>query len=370
MNARSDSLAAPLAAWFTKNARPMPWRSAPAPYLVWVSEIMLQQTQVATVIPFFNRFTARFPNVHALASATEDDVLALWSGLGYYRRARLLHSTAIKIVREHAGSFPSSRAAVMELPGVGRYTAGAILSIAFDQPEPVVDGNVERVFARLNRYRTNLKSAAGQRAVWKWAETAVRDAAARGLKPSVFNQALMELGATICAPRDPRCAQCPISRHCISRAQGVERRFPVKSKAPKAKRIRYLAVIAQDRRGRVLLVRRNPDEPSLWPDGLWELPHAVWSGKEMPWEELCSRFGLRPAAPGVGLNRSRQRFFKPVKHSIMGWRLEVSVALGAPLKRARRVSQRWYDIRNLSAVPMAGITRKLLNAAYSIASMR
>ncbi|HEX8521077.1 MAG TPA: A/G-specific adenine glycosylase [Tepidisphaeraceae bacterium] len=219
--------------WYRKNRRDLPWRVAPEaprnlrpdPYLVLVSELMLQQTQVATVIPYFNRFTQRFPTAHALAEADEQEVLRHWQGLGYYSRARNLHAAAREISRARNGRFPRDVQALLQLPGVGRYTAGAIASIAFDEPAPIVDGNVGRVLARVDRIEKDLTQPAIRGQLWTRAEELVR-----GNRPGDFNSAMMELGATVCTPRSPKCLLCPVAGHCEALAAGVQEKLPLPKK--------------------------------------------------------------------------------------------------------------------------------------------
>lgn len=215
-------IAGALLDWYRRHHRRLPWRENPTPYSVWVSEIMLQQTRVETVIPYFQRFLERFPGVEALANASLEDVLALWSGLGYYRRARSLHAGARVVLERHAGVFPAERGAALEIPGVGPYTAGAVLSIAFNLPEPVVDGNVERVLTRLLRFGGSPRAAATAR----WLREVVRAEIPPG-QASSFNQALMELGATVCTPLRPNCEECPLATFCRAHQHGDVERYPV-----------------------------------------------------------------------------------------------------------------------------------------------
>ena len=236
---RVSSLRASLLAWYDANKRPLPWRATRDPYRVWVSEIMCQQTRVETVIPYYERFLARFPDAHALASASEDEVLAAWSGLGYYRRARLLHAGVREVVERYGGAIPEEHDARRALPGVGRYTAGAIGSIAFEREEPVVDGNVARVLSRVGAIAHPLGSRASEEALWKRAGELVR-----GARPGDLNQALMELGARVCTPRSPSCDRCPIERSCAARAEGRESELPIPKPKKAPARVELVAVVA------------------------------------------------------------------------------------------------------------------------------
>jgi A/G-specific adenine glycosylase len=248
-----------LAAWYRRHARDLPWRRDPSPYAVLVSEFMLQQTQVATVVPYFARWLARFPDFATLAAAEERDVLALWQGLGYYARARQLHRTAREIVARFGGTCPRTVAELATLPGLGRYAAAAVAAFAFDACVPVVEANIARVLARLLELRTPIDTAAGQRALW---------AAATALLPArggrTHTAALMELGALVCTPRAPRCAACPIRAHCAARAPAT---LPVKKPRPPSRPLEEPCAWIV-RRGRCLLEYQAGPR---W-HGLWKLP--------------------------------------------------------------------------------------------------
>jgi A/G-specific adenine glycosylase len=253
-----------LLVWYDAHKRDLPWRKSRDPYAIWVSEIMLQQTRVDTVIPYWTRFLERFPTPNALADASEDEVLGAWSGLGYYRRARLLHRGVKEVVSRHGGEVPEDRDARLALPGVGKYTAGAIGSIAFDRAEPIVDGNVARVLCRVHRIETALGVASTEQRLWVEAERLVQ-----GPRPGDLNQALMELGATVCTPRAPRCDVCPIADECRGRADAERLPVPRKKAAPKP--VSLAAVVATTgpkNDERVWLVR---GEDELF-GGLWSVP--------------------------------------------------------------------------------------------------
>ncbi len=217
-----------LLAWFGKRKRDLPWRRTSDPYRIWISEIMLQQTRVSAVIPYYERFMAKFPTVRSLALAKMETVLGYWAGLGYYSRARNLHRAAKEIVARHAGHMPRDYKAALALPGIGRYTAAAVLSIAYGEPKAVLDGNVARVLARLGAVRGELRAPA----LWRELELTAQALLAPNA-PGDWNQAMMELGATVCTPKSPRCGECPVSKWCSARKLGIAHRIP----APRKKRI-------------------------------------------------------------------------------------------------------------------------------------
>jgi A/G-specific adenine glycosylase len=256
---------------YTTHARDLPWRRTRDPYAIWVSEVMLQQTRVDTVLRYYEPFLQRFPSARALAEADEDAVLAAWSGLGYYRRARLLHAGVREVVARYGGSVPEQSEARRNLPGVGRYTAGAIGSIAFDRAEALVDGNVARVFARLFAVDTPLGRADTQARLWSLAEALVP-----GPHPGALNQAVMELGATLCSKAAPSCGSCPLAEHCRARAEGRIATLPVVTKKRPPQVVALVALVALDAaRERVLLVRSRE---RLF-GGLWNLPMRVGEGR-------------------------------------------------------------------------------------------
>jgi len=265
------ALAETVVGFYRRHQRDLPWRRTRDPYAIWISEIMLQQTRVATVIPYWERWMARFPSVAALAGAAQDDVLAAWAGLGYYSRARNLHRGAQWVV-EHGGTVPRGAAELRAIPGIGAYTAGAIASIAYGERAALVDGNVARVLARVLGIVDDVKSSAGQRRIWA-AATELVAALPDELHPGELNQGLMELGATVCTPTGPACLVCPLSGQCVARRDGRERELPV---LPRRKPARELPVIAEVAlwiaRGRgIAMARRGAD--GLYA-GLWELPQG------------------------------------------------------------------------------------------------
>jgi len=271
--------------WFDRHQRDLPWRQAKEPYPIWLSEVMLQQTQVATVIPYYRRFLARFPTVNDLANAPLDDVLSQWKGLGYYSRARNLHRAAKAIAEKHHGQLPSTAVELLELPGFGRYTAGAVASIAFNQPVALVDGNVARVLARL--YAVEGATGEKLREAKLWAKAAELVSLER---PGDWNQALMELGATVCLPKGARCGECPVRDECQAQATGRVEAIPApKVRAPR-KALRW-AVAFCERDGKLLLGQRPAK--GLF-GGLWELPSAELAAKSTAAAALTKLFGKKP----------------------------------------------------------------------------
>lgn len=337
-----------LLAWFSVNRRSMPWRDNPSPYYVWLAEVMLQQTQVATVIPYFERFVERFPTIEALASAPLEEVLRYWEGLGYYSRARHLHETAKRIVQA-GGQFPSTAEKLRELPGIGAYTAGAIASIAFQQPEPVVDGNVTRVLARLLWLKGNLKQGAGHKLLWEIARELVDPE-----RPGDFNQALMELGSTTCTPTQPACSQCPLQPLCAAYARGQPTAVPESAPSkPSRKVVDVSAVILRD--DSVLLAKRP--EQGLW-GGLWEFPRATRTQRESI-ETLALQ-----AAGAVGLRATPYAVLGCVRHAVTYSRIELYGYLclyqeGTP--RSETYTQlEWAMLDELAHYPLSAPQRRLV----------
>ena len=270
-SSQSRTLDGALSAWFRRHARPLPWRVTPRdPYRSLVSEYMLQQTQVARVLEKFGPFMERFPTLEALAAAPLDDVLAEWSGLGYYRRARFLHACARRIVERHGGVVPSDVQELLGLPGIGRYTAGAIASIVHERPAPIVDGNVARVLLRVRGER--LTQEEGMAFAWREAEVLAK---ASG-DIAAFNEGMMELGATVCTPVNPRCGECPVAAHCDARARNLQDQIPAPKAAAARSALHIACVVVRDARGRVLLEKRP--ETGLWA-GMWQPPTVESPGR-------------------------------------------------------------------------------------------
>jgi A/G-specific adenine glycosylase len=281
--------------WYAEHRRELPWRQSQDAYAVWVSEMMLQQTQVRTVIPYFQSWMQRFPNVAALANAEESEVLHAWQGLGYYSRARNLRRAAQEMLRVHEGRVPEQVSQLLALPGIGPYSAGAIASIAYGHAEPLVDGNVIRVLARLFALRGDPNKVPLKADLWAYARALIPKHA-----PGDFNQSLMELGATVCTPRNPRCKLCPVANHCRALAEGLVELLPELPTRAKATQVHVVSAIAT-RGGRVLVTKLRPDAPR-WA-GMWLFPNAEVAAGEAPEAAvargLFSTVGLRGEATGL-----------------------------------------------------------------------
>jgi A/G-specific adenine glycosylase len=339
-----------LRAWFERNARDLPWRRTRDPYAVWVSEIMLQQTQVETVKPYFERFMPALPTINALAAAEEQQVLRLWEGLGYYRRARQLHAAAKKIVAEHDGRFPTDPDAVSRLPGIGRYTAGAILSIAFDQRRPILEANTVRVFSRLLAYEGQIITAAAQKLLWAAAE-AVLPAKDVGQ----FNQALMELGSEVCRGRSPLCEQCPVAALCEARRLGLQNEIPRPKPRPQFEDVNEAAVLVR-RRGRVLVIQ--------WPEGrrwagLWDFPRFVTRGSK-PSELHRELVDNVLKMTGVTISPGEHR--KTIRHGVTRFRITLNCYEADYVSHnggGEGFEQKWIRASELDHLPLSSTGRKL-----------
>jgi A/G-specific adenine glycosylase len=321
-----------LLAWFDSHARDLPWRRSADPYAIWVSEIMLQQTRVAAVLDYYSRFLARFPTVAALAQAEEPAVLAAWSGLGYYRRAKMMHKAAQVVVEEHKGALPTTAAELRKLPGIGEYTSSAIASIAFGEQVAVVDGNVERVLLRVFPDPEKAETPASQ---IKW----LRDRAASLVdpeRPGDFNQSMMELGATVCLPQRPLCLQCPVQPFCATR--GEHQTAP--SKKMRSQHIAY-ALLRRGRADRTqVLLQRRPLSASLMP-GMWELPEVAMQEDDHQRVEIALRHAITVTNYHVRVLRFSEREARN-------------------RRPAQRFSRQWASSAELGSMPLTGLARKIL----------
>jgi A/G-specific adenine glycosylase len=348
-----------LLAWFARHARDLPWRRTRDPYAIWASEIMLQQTQVKTVVPYWERWMRALPSIAALSEAKPEKLHKLWEGLGYYTRVRNMQKAAQLIVGKHGGRFPRGFDDVLALPGIGRYTAGAICSIAFDQPRPILDGNVIRVLTRLFGLGGNPRDKKTNDRLWHTAGQLVQHAAHASRttdhdsRPcSRFNQSLMELGALICTPKAPQCRLCPVAKHCVAFRQGRVAEFPKRPRLPRAVLQRHAAFVAENR-GR-FLVRQRP--AGVVNAHLWEFPNLEtgWNGDGV---ERAARVLLG------GMPASLEPICT-IKHSITRYRITLEVFRAGGYWKAGRPSGggKWLTPAELSRLPFASAHKKILRA--------
>jgi A/G-specific adenine glycosylase len=338
-----------LTAWYARHARALPWRNSADPYRIWISEIMLQQTTVTAVIPYFERFLNRFPTLAELAAAKEEDVLRLWEGLGYYSRARNIHKAARQIVKERDGEFPDDVAALCELPGIGRYTAGAIASFAFDRRAPLLEANTLRLYCRLLGYRGDPRSAAGQKLLWDFAERIVPRN-----HPGLFNQALMELGALVCTPESPDCRQCPVRTSCAALANGWQQEIPLRPPRASPTSVTEIAV-AIERDSRYLMLKRPAGE--RWA-GLWDFVRFSWEDGDQQSPARIAGAVHRHA----GLEVAVAEQIAEIRHSVTRFRITLCCwaaewKKGEIARPARE--HRWVAPKRFSQLPLSVTGRKL-----------
>jgi A/G-specific adenine glycosylase len=346
-------LATALVGWFRSNARDLPWRRTLDPYAVWISEIMLQQTQVKTVVPYWERWMRELPTVRELARAPEPRLLKLWEGLGYYTRVRNLKRAAERILQDHHGRFPAAATAILDLPGVGRYTAGAIGSIAFNQPTAILDGNVIRVLTRLLAIQGDPKAKPVNETLWNHAQQLVSAAAILPAPPptpprlssgpcSDLNQSLMELGATVCLPTDPRCGDCPLAQSCRAFQKGTPESFPESAARPKTTARHFVAFLVQ--RDGAILVRQRPAGGVN--AGLWEFPNVETPPMDSPSPATTEPF--RITGP-----------FAVVNHSITRYRIRLEAHFADMLAAKPPESVEWRSLRDLPSLPFSSAHAKL-----------
>ncbi|MEK3911610.1 A/G-specific adenine glycosylase [Paenibacillus sp. FSL H7-0331] len=363
-----------LLAWYLRHRRDLPWRRSRNPYYIWISEVMLQQTRVDTVIPYFHRFIERFPTVEALAEAPEEDVLKLWEGLGYYSRARNLQGAVREVHERYGGIVPDNKEEISSLRGVGPYTSGAILSIAYNKPEPAVDGNVMRVLSRYFLIEEDIMKPSTRGIMEKLAKVLIPEGAAGD-----FNQALMELGAMVCKPRSPNCLTCPVMEHCSAREAGMEEQLPIKKKAkPPRPEQRVAALIAGsgDHQGKVL-IRQRPQEGLL--ARMWELPHTevpftyMAASPSSP-ELIPESFKLltdQLAEETIGI--IPERWFMHAEHTfshihwdmdVIACRLEPGI-IPSPAGMLLPSHYQWVDSATMDNFAFPNVFLKILNAYFA-----
>jgi A/G-specific adenine glycosylase len=339
-----------LLTWFRTHQRDLPWRTSREPYRIWVAEIMLQQTRIAAVMPYYERFLEYFPTVESLAAAPQQEVLKLWSGLGYYSRARNLHSAAKEIVAEHNGKFPRTLEAALQLPGIGVYTAAAVLSIAYDAPLAVLDGNVARVLARIHAVRGDLRVPRTWRALTEKADQLLARKTA-----SDWNQALMELGEVICMPKSPRCLVCPVVKSCRAFAEGITNEIP----APRRKRapiaMTIAAVILLDPKGRTLLVRDPGAHDDVLFSRMWQFPAIQVSREAKP--ELEKYF-----AETFGMQKLILEELPSARHGVTFRNITLLPFLARVQELPKLPRSRFLALKSLTTVPVSSATKKLAAA--------
>lgn len=356
-----------LLAWFALYQRDLPWRRTRDPYGIWLSEIMLQQTRVAAVIPYYERFAERFPDVQALAEAPEQEVLRLWAGLGYYSRARNLQRAARQILAEHGGQFPRTRKEALALAGIGNYTAAAILSIAYGEKLAVLDGNVARVLARLGAIRGDLREVCRWNNLQKQADALLDPAA-----PGDWNQAMMELGATICTPRAPQCLLCPVSDFCDGRRLGLAESLPERRKKRAPVRVQLAAAVLLDAKGRTLLLpppgsalngSHAADHPPALLSWMWHFPTISVKGNA----EFALRKYLRSLGASTDLPSGAFLRLKDVRHAVTYRHVRIT-PFRISLKQLPRVNGgKVLALEGIDAVPISNLTRKVARAALQLA---
>ena len=353
-----------LLVWFRQFQRDLPWRRTQDPYRIWLSEIMLQQTRVAAAIPYYQRFLGRFPDVPSLAEAPEEEVLRLWSGLGYYSRARNLQKAAQQIIARHGGQFPKTLEEVLDLPGIGRYTSAAILSIAFGKKLAVLDGNVARVISRLAALRGDLRE--GKR--WQSLQESA-DHLLDANSPGDWNQAMMELGATVCTPKSPQCLLCPVAKYCRGRQLGIPESLPEKRKKRATVEVTLAAAVFRDAHDRTLLLPPPPlaqksleadDVPTLV-SKMWHFPTVAVREDALPeLQKFLSK--LLPAKANRGLH------FEPlqkIRHAVTYRAVTVLAFQIAVHSLPEITGARILELGNFSSLPVSNLTRKIARAALS-----
>jgi A/G-specific adenine glycosylase len=343
-----------LLTWFRAHQRDLPWRSSRDPYRIWLAEIMLQQTRIAAVMPYYDRFLEHFPTVESLASAPQEEILKLWSGLGYYSRARNLHLAAKEIVANHNGTFPRALGAALELPGIGAYTAAAVLSIAYDAPLAVLDGNVARVLARIHAIRGDLRVPRTWRALTETADHLLARKSAGD-----WNQALMELGEVICTPKSPRCLVCPVVQSCRAYAQGITNEIP----APRRKRapvsVTIAAIILLDPKGRTLLVKDPGAHDDVLFSRMWQFPaiQVKRHAKSELQKYLIEIFAL----PTITLEE-----LPSARHGVTFRNITLLPFLARVPRLPKLPRSRILALKNLGKVPISSATKKLAAAALPL----
>jgi A/G-specific adenine glycosylase len=338
--------------WFAERKRDLPWRRTRDPYRIWLSEVMLQQTRVAAVVPYYERFLEIFPNVRALARARTDRVLATWSGLGYYSRARNLQRAAKEMVSRHAGQFPRDYDAALALPGIGRYTAAAVLSIAYGEPHAVLDGNVGRVLARIGALHGDLRAPV----TWRKLEATAQDLLARNA-PGDWNQAMMELGATVCTPKSPRCEECPAEKWCRARKLGIAEKLPCARKKRATVQVTLAAAVLLDPRGNTLLMRQLDGDGALF-SRMWQFPALETAGADagaVLASHLREKFGVA--------RKGRLSPLATARHAVTFRNIRLEPYLVRVARLPQVTGARIVALSHIHRLPISNATKKIAHAA-------
>lgn len=350
-----------LLSWFDKHRRDLPWRKNRDPYHIWISEVMLQQTTVAAAQPYFQRFVAAFPTLHDLARASERDVLQIWAGLGYYRRARHLHQAARLLATRYPSHLPDDPAIWSQLPGVGRYILGAVLSQAFDRRMPIIEANSLRVLCRLFAYSGDPRSASGQKWLWQTAEKSLPVK-----RVGDYNQSLMELGALVCTPSNPQCLQCPLRTRCQAHSANLQEQIPRKPKRPAIIDVREVALAI--RKGNRLLLVERPPNASRWA-GMWELPHGEMLADESP--KAAARRLLKSL---TGLRADVHEPVCHLKHGVTRFRIAITCyaanAAGGRFASTFYRRGRWLSPKEWELYPISNPQRQLLRGCRFLVDSR
>ncbi len=346
-----------LLTWFDAHRRDLPWRTTRDPYPIWVSEVMLQQTTVAAVVPFFERFLAAFPTLPDLAAADEQTVLRQWAGLGYYRRARHLHASAKRIVAEHGGRFPDDPDLVADLPGVGRYILGAVLSQAFDRKLPIVEANSLRVLSRWFAYPGDPRVGEGKKWVWSAAEMVLPEK-----RVGDFNQAMMELGSQVCTPTRPRCEECPVSAECLAFRNGLQLQIPPPPAAKEITPIQEVAVIVRD--GAKILLCQRPELAKRWA-GMWEVPHA----ERLP-EESDAVAALRICRELTGFEVAPGNEILTIRHAVTRFAITMvcveAALVGGIFHAGVYRHSEWVTVADLDRFPVSSPQRRMMQVLHKL----
>lgn len=341
--------------WFSKHQRELPWRKNYNPYEVWISEIMLQQTQVATMLPYFERWMKVFPTIESVAKASEDGLLKQWEGLGYYSRARNLRKAAIQIMEKHDGKFPDRYEAILKLPGIGRYTAGAIASIAFNQEKPIVDGNVMRVLSRLNNDGRNTRASNVVQVYWKWSESLIPKGNARN-----FNQAIMEFGALICTPKSPLCGSCPLQQECRSFKTGTVNQRPNRGISRGKEKISVAVAIIENMNK--IFVQKRAQKGLM--GGLWEFP-----GGKLERDETAEEGLKREISEELGIEVKSIRPFMTIKHAYTRFLVDLhcfrAEYAGGDITLNAAIDYRWVEVSEMNQLPFPAANKQLIQYLIS-----